>query len=309
MDPAGDDRSRGISRARAAGRSAIQYPDELAGWLDDARQEHSDRLRFARDRAAWDDATRADQSRRWRVFAPDLRRHELDPALIADGGLVENAGLIFSRTGRPEARGLLCARIFGTVTDEACLCGKYSGPTQAGVACYICGVICEPSSARSRRWGRIALPWPLPHPSRSSAIAAALSWSKDELRAALTGAVQIIDGAPAPWPRRGSPRILGPPAVRAALAAVDPQEAAAFLEAIPVTPARARLLGVDKSGGFRARKDNESYRALVRAAKTLEAFLASGAPPLLLADQGRDLVLASEEVFRVQARAIPREFA
>src|SRR5438309_9889584 len=70
-------------------------------------------------------------------------------------GEVTKPETINYRTFKPERDGLFCARIFGPVTDWACLCGKYKRMKHRGVICDKCGIEVTKSSVRRELLGHI----------------------------------------------------------------------------------------------------------------------------------------------------------
>jgi DNA-directed RNA polymerase subunit beta' len=55
-------------------------------------------------------------------------------------GEIKNPKTLNERTFAPEYAGLFCARIFGPIKDNECLCGKYRGTKYRGIICEKCGV-------------------------------------------------------------------------------------------------------------------------------------------------------------------------
>jgi DNA-directed RNA polymerase subunit beta' len=92
-------------------------------------------------------------------------------------GEVKKAETINYRTLKPEKDGLFCEKIFGSVRDWECNCGKYKGIKFKGITCDRCGVTIDRSSVRRDRMGHIDLATPVSHiwffkatPSRMSAL-------------------------------------------------------------------------------------------------------------------------------------------
>ncbi len=92
-------------------------------------------------------------------------------------GEVKKAETINYRTLKPEKDGLFCEKIFGSVRDWECNCGKYKGIKFKGITCDRCGVTVDRSSVRRERMGHIELATPVTHiwffkavPSRISAL-------------------------------------------------------------------------------------------------------------------------------------------
>ena len=78
-------------------------------------------------------------------------------------GEVKKPETINYRTLKPEKDGLFCERIFGTVKDWECHCGKYKKIRYKGVICDRCGVEVTKSSVRRERMGHIKLAAPVSH--------------------------------------------------------------------------------------------------------------------------------------------------
>jgi DNA-directed RNA polymerase subunit beta' len=92
-------------------------------------------------------------------------------------GEVKKAETINYRTLKPEKDGLFCEKIFGSVRDWECNCGKYKGIKFKGITCDRCGVTVDRSAVRRERMGHIELAAPVTHiwffkavPSRMSAL-------------------------------------------------------------------------------------------------------------------------------------------
>src|SRR5688572_20680790 len=71
---------------------------------------------------------------------------------------------INERTFRPERGGVRCARVFGYVLDNECVCTKYRGAQHLGVVCDRCGVEVGSTEGRTVRFGHIVLAAPVLHP-------------------------------------------------------------------------------------------------------------------------------------------------
>ena len=78
-------------------------------------------------------------------------------------GEVKKPETINYRTFKPERDGLFCAKIFGTVKDYECNCGKYKRMKHRGVVCEKCGVEVIQSKVRRERLGHIELAAPVAH--------------------------------------------------------------------------------------------------------------------------------------------------
>src|SRR5258706_217980 len=78
-------------------------------------------------------------------------------------GEVKKPETINYRTFKPERDGLFCAKIFGTVKDYECNCGKYKRMKHRGVVCEKCGVEVIQSKVRRERMGHISLATPVAH--------------------------------------------------------------------------------------------------------------------------------------------------
>jgi DNA-directed RNA polymerase subunit beta' len=78
-------------------------------------------------------------------------------------GEVKKPETINYRTFKPERDGLFCAKIFGPIKDDECLCGKYKRLKHRGVICEKCGVEVTTSRVRRERMGHIELACPVAH--------------------------------------------------------------------------------------------------------------------------------------------------
>ena len=78
-------------------------------------------------------------------------------------GEIKTSETINYRTSRPEHDGLFCAKIFGTVNEYECLCGKQKLVKHQGVVCDKCGIEVTRSSVRRERMGHIELAAPVAH--------------------------------------------------------------------------------------------------------------------------------------------------
>ena len=78
-------------------------------------------------------------------------------------GNVKKPETINYRTFKPERDGLFCAKIFGSIKDYECMCGKYKRLKYRGVVCEKCGVEVTLSKVRRERMGHIDLASPVAH--------------------------------------------------------------------------------------------------------------------------------------------------
>src|SRR5271168_317153 len=78
-------------------------------------------------------------------------------------GEIKKPETINYRTFKPERDGLFCARIFGSIKDYECLCGKYKRMKYKGIICEKCGVEVTLSRVRRERMGHIELAAPVAH--------------------------------------------------------------------------------------------------------------------------------------------------
>lgn len=78
-------------------------------------------------------------------------------------GEVKKPETINYRTLKPERDGLFCAKIFGPIRDNECLCGKYKKMRHKGICCDKCGVEITSSKVRRSRMGHIELVTPVAH--------------------------------------------------------------------------------------------------------------------------------------------------
>lgn len=72
-------------------------------------------------------------------------------------GEVKKSEIINYRTFKLERDGFFCVRIFGSVKDYECLCGKYKRLKYRGVICEKCGVEVIQIKVRRERMGYIEL--------------------------------------------------------------------------------------------------------------------------------------------------------
>ncbi len=100
-------------------------------------------------------------------------------------GEVRNAGTINDHTRKPVIDGLFCERIFGSVENWKCSCGKYQKKEHRGLVCGDCGVEATDSRERRRRMGHIDLAVPVAHfwffASKPSQIARILDMKKVDI--------------------------------------------------------------------------------------------------------------------------------
>ncbi len=94
-----------------------------------------------------------------------LRISLASPELIKtwSHGEVKKPETINYRTLKPERDGLFCAKIFGPMKDNECLCGKYKRMKHRGVVCEKCGVEVTAKKVRRERMGHIELAAPVAH--------------------------------------------------------------------------------------------------------------------------------------------------
>lgn len=78
-------------------------------------------------------------------------------------GAVKKPETINYRTFKPERDGLFCAKIFGPIKNDECLCGKYRRLKHRGVICEKCGVEVTSARVRRERMGHIELASPVAH--------------------------------------------------------------------------------------------------------------------------------------------------
>ncbi len=78
-------------------------------------------------------------------------------------GEVTKPETINYRSQKPEPDGLFCEKIFGSVKDYECHCGKYKKKTYLGKVCEKCGVEVTLKSVRRERMGYISLAFPCTH--------------------------------------------------------------------------------------------------------------------------------------------------
>ena len=78
-------------------------------------------------------------------------------------GEVTKPETINYRTLKPEKDGLFCERIFGSMKDWECHCGKYKRIRYKGIVCDRCGVEVTKAKVRRERMGHIKLAAPVSH--------------------------------------------------------------------------------------------------------------------------------------------------
>jgi hypothetical protein len=98
-------------------------------------------------------------------------------------------------TWRPERGGVRCARVFGYVLDDECLCTKYRGAEHRGNVCEKCGVEVGNLEGRRVRFGHVALAAPVLHPWFRAEAAAAVGLAPGALEPMLSGESTELDGA------------------------------------------------------------------------------------------------------------------
>jgi DNA-directed RNA polymerase subunit beta' len=116
------------------------------------------------------------------------------PAAAWSRGSITVPECINTRTFRPERGGVRCARVFGYVLDNECLCTKYSGAKYLGVVCDRCGVEVGSTQGRAVRFGHIPLAAPVLHPWCRAEAAAALGLDPSALEPVLAGESTEFDG-------------------------------------------------------------------------------------------------------------------
>ena len=78
-------------------------------------------------------------------------------------GEVLKASTINYKTLKPKEGGLFCVKIFGTIKDFQCTCGRYSGIKYENYLCEKCGVKVTSSQIRRLQMGHIKLTSPVVH--------------------------------------------------------------------------------------------------------------------------------------------------
>jgi DNA-directed RNA polymerase subunit beta' len=78
-------------------------------------------------------------------------------------GEIRKPETINYRTFKPENDGLFCAKIFGPIKDNECLCGKYKRTKHRRIQCEKCKVEVISSKVRRERLGHIELAAPVAH--------------------------------------------------------------------------------------------------------------------------------------------------
>lgn len=87
-----------------------------------------------------------------------------EDVIAASSGEVKVSETINYRKLTPEFNGLFCPRIFGTINDYECSCGKYNKAKYSGIICEKCGVLVSSNKVRRTRMGHINLGVKVVHP-------------------------------------------------------------------------------------------------------------------------------------------------
>lgn len=190
-------------------------------------------------------------------------------------GEIQNPETINRRTGKPERSGLFCARTFGPVDDDRCLCGKYASAAHRGTTCEKCGVLCGSSRVRGERWGHLACPVGLVHPVLAPRIARALGCTARELLRVLAYEAELHqDGTVTPSTYDSERR--GPLHIAERL---GPRADEWLLTRVPVTPPAWR--------GTRRDPQDEHYAKLINRRNRLRRLLELNAPAIILDNERR----------------------
>jgi len=192
------------------------------------------------------------------------------------------------RTGKPERDGLYCARTFGPVDDDRCLCGKLTAPASAGQRCDKCGVLCGGRHLRGERWAHLESPVPLLHPRLAPRIARFLGCTAAELRdvfiydAALgpDGGITRTDPEDFETASRGPLHVAGRLGERASQL---------LLTHIPVTPPAWR--------GTRRDPQDDAYARLLNRINRLDRLIELDAPDIILHNERRMTQEAFDRVY------------
>ena len=78
-------------------------------------------------------------------------------------GEIKTSDTLNYRTFNPENHGLFCAKTFGPIKNNECLCGKYKMFTRQSIVCEKCGVEVTLARVRRERMGHIELAIPIAH--------------------------------------------------------------------------------------------------------------------------------------------------
>lgn len=81
---------------------------------------------------------------------------------LSSGEVLKSESINF-KTGESVKNGIACQKIFGSITNYRCECGKYDSKRWKGTTCDKCGVTID-SSLRKKRFGHIAFAVPIVHP-------------------------------------------------------------------------------------------------------------------------------------------------
>ncbi len=184
-------------------------------------------------------------------------------------GEIQNPETINRRTGKPERFGLFCARTFGPVDDDRCLCGKYADASHRGTTCEKCGVLCGSSRVRGERWGHLMSPVGLVHPVLAPRIARTLGCSTRELLRVLAYEAELDQGGTV-TPITFENEHRGPLHIAERL---GPRADEWLLTRVPVTPPAWR--------GTRRDPQDELYAKLINRCNRLRRLLELNAPEII----------------------------
>lgn len=202
-------------------------------------------------------------------------------------GRVRKPEGINRRTGKPERDGLYCARLFGPVADNCCICGKLDGPAHAGETCDRCGVLCGERRLRGERWGHVEVPVALVHPVLAPRIAAALGCGVKGLMAVLRHEGDLReDGSVGPPDMEAEEPARGPWHVAERL---GERAAELLLTRVPVTPPDWR--------GTRSDPQDAAYMRLLHRCNRLDRLIELNAPRIILYNEALHAQVAFDQVY------------
>lgn len=206
-------------------------------------------------------------------------------------GEVKSHESIDDRTWLPVPDGLRCARIFGPIRDDECLCRKYRGTRKRGTVCEECGVEVTASKVRRERFGHVTLAVPVLHPWLVEPIALLLDLSEAEVRErggrGVRALLEALDVAA--LANEGSPR--GQLARALVAAGLSPSDL--VVTVVPVLPADLRPLVPLEDNRFATSHLNDLYALLVDQNDRTQRVIQLGARPDVVDREARRL----EEVY------------
>lgn len=237
-------------------------------------------------------------------------------------GEIQKPETLNYRTNKPERGGLFCARVFGPIEDDTCICGKYAGDKYRGVTCEKCGVEILPTAVRAQRFGHIELAAPVVHPLCKSAVARLLQLTSVQLDNVLDGQASL--DASGNLQAQVDATEIGGRALREILAGFDAEAMDGDIELAPlgrylapvqlmvevllVLPAGLRPIETLNKHHVALGDLNELYRRVINRNNRLRRLIELNAPLIILHNEYRHLREAIEQLFDNEHTAAPLEY-